>query len=400
MIINEYLFIPPNWKSPVFYRRRWFTNLMSSLDNTEQRSMLYTWPRRSLSYSILTSGYSESAYLKERLYKSLPNVWGVPFWQDETFLTSVALVGQKIINLDTRWRDFDVGGRCVLYSSPIDWEVGVIGILGDSQITLQENLQRTWQQGVKVYPILAGRVKNELPLNLVTSTMSELSLEVTEEFNSAVIRRIGNASSYMIYKGFPLFDKNPNWGDNIELKFIHPFSHLAFLGKSYSFSHYGETEFGLKMSHLVRSKIEIRSLLDFFDYCMGRWGNFWYPSNQQDIRITQPFLSSATQLTIENIRFQDYWLYKKAGENLKIDWPDGSYVCVRVSGFTPPDTLVLASPIGKAGTLHELPRITASFLYFGRFAQDEMQIEYLTDRIGKIPLSVQTCFKDMPVLVS
>lgn len=400
MIIDEYLFMPPDWKEPLLYRRKWMTGIMPSINNMEQRSMHYTWPRRSLSFNVITKDYHETAYLKQRLYKSLHKVWGTPFWQDETYLSSVAPIGQKVLGLDTRWRNFDLNGYCVLYQSNISWEVGQIDILSDSQITLKNNLGATWSKGTSVFPILAGRIRNDQTYDMITSSMIGLSLEVTEEFDYAVTRRIGTGNGYPPFKGYSLFDRRPNWGEKIEFKFIHPYSYLSFLGKSYSFSHYDETEFGLKNTHLCKSKDEIQEYLDFFDYCMGRWREFWYPSHQQDIKITQPFSDLDTYLIIDPIQFQTYWLYKKAGGNLKIDWPGEDYVCVGILDFIPPDTLVLESPVGKSASQDQLPYITASFIYFGRFAQDEIQVEYMTNEIGKIDLSFQTNFKETPEIVS
>ena len=400
MNIDEYLFIPPNWKEPVSYRRKWMTSMMSSLDNTEQRSMLFTWPRRSLSFDILTKDFYETAYLKERLYKNLHNVWGIPFWQDETYLGSIASSGQKVLSLDTRWRNFDLNGYCVLYQSNISWEVGQIDVLSDSQITLETNLQATWPKGTSIFPILAGRVHNEQAYDMVTSSMVGLGLEITEEFDYAVTRRIGGANGYPLFKGYSLFDKKPTWNEKIELKFIHPYDYLSFLGKPYSFSHRDETEFGLKTTHLCRSKSEIQERLDFFDYCRGRWGEFWYPSHQQDIKIVQPFVDSDVELIIGDVEFQTYWLYKKAGGNLKIDGPGDDYACVGIADFIPPDTLILESPIGKSVNQNQLPYVTASFIYLGRFAQDEIQVDYMTNEIGKIGLSFQTNFKETPEITS
>lgn len=400
MIIDEYLFIPPDWKEPPKYRRRWMTSTMSSLDNTEQRSMLFSWPRRSLSFNVTTKNYHETAYLKQRLYKSLHKIWGVPFWQDETYLNSIALSGQKVLNLDTRWRNFDLNGDCVLYQSDISWEVGQINALSNSQITLKNNLGATWPGGTSVFPILAGRIRNEQTYDMVTSAMVGLDLEIVEEFDYGVTRRIGGASEYPLFKGYLLFNKRPTWNEKIEFKFIRPYSYLSFLGKPYSFSHYDETEFSLKTTHLCQSKSEIQERLNFFDYCAGRWGNFWYPSHQQDVKIVEPFKNSDTQLIIENIQFQTYWLGKKAGGNLKIDWPNGDYVCIGILGFTPPNTLILESSIGKSATQDQLPYVTASFIYFGRFAQDEIQVEYMTNEIGKMGLSFQTNFKETLQVIS
>jgi len=400
--IIEHLLIRPDWKNPILYRRRWQTGISSALDGNEVRSGLFTWPRRTLAYSILSKGFTESSYIRRKMHKNLHNVWGVPFWQDKTLLTSQASSGQKILSVkSTADRNFEVGGSCVLLSSEDLglYDAGVIGVLEPSQITLEENLAHTWPSYAEVYPVLKARIKTGQTLNVITSRMVETGIEAVEEYDDGIVRNIGGADSFPDYKGFCVFDRMPNLKNGSQ-KFFHPYDSLFFLGKSYSMSHYTETALGLQANHLAPDKSEIQSILDFFDYQMARLGSFWIPTWQEDLRITQAFGAGATTLEIESVEFFDYWLGTKTGMHAVFMWPSGDPVCREIvassSSTADPATITLDEPIGRVCSSQELPSLLASFLLFCRFDHDEIEMKYVTDMIGETDLSFRTILDEVP----
>ena len=390
-VVNEYLFIPPDWGNSFIYRRKWQTGIQSTINGIEKRSALLTWPRRTLSYYLSAPDYSTSNLLKRKIYKNLHNVWGIPFWQDKTKLTSQALSGLDMLHVQsTLNRNFEAGGLCVLYGSEILYEVKTILSFTDEEIVLSSSLAITWPIGTEVYPILKGRLKTDIGLDMNTSTMAEMQIEAVEEFDDTTVKRIGDASEFLVYKGYPLFHLESDWG-KVNQTFIHPYNWNFYLGKGTTLSYFNETDFGLKMDHVIKEKLNIQKYLDFFDGQKGRWGGFWVPSWQFDIKITDPFLATAYQLAIEPMDFPDYWLDTKAGAHLIIFWPDGSYACAGIIDASSM-LLTLDEEIGKSCSASELSRLLVCFLYFARFNQDEIQIEYLTDEIAKASLSFQTQF--------
>lgn len=393
--INEYLLIRPDWGSSFFYRRAWKNALLISLTGIEQRSSLFTWPRRTLNFSILFDTYGQGAYLKRKFFKNLHNVWGVPFWEDKTTLTSQANFGQKILNVgSTQYRNFEVGGTCLIMQSENAFEAGEVDSFSSSQITLKENLVNTWGSGLEVYPVMKSRIKSGQGIEMLTSRIGRLNIEAMEEYDDAITRHIGDASSFPTYGGISVFDLWPNWG-KVELKFFHPYDWLFYLGKGITLSHYNESALGLKAEYLELTKEEIQKALDFFDAQMGKWGFFWLPSWQEDIRITEPFGAGDTILTIQDIDFASYWLNTGAGNRIFIIWPDKSYVCKQVIGAPTSTTISLSGAVGKACSLNELSSLQVSFLLLSRFDHDEIEVEYLSDEKAHINFSFFSLYEAM-----
>lgn len=395
--INEYFLIPPNWANPIIYRRRWQTTISSSLKGNEQRSGLLTWPRRTIVFNPLTRNFTESAFIKRKLHKNIHNVWGIPFWQDRTYLTSQASENQDTLDVEsTEDRNFEVGALCILLASPSFCEVGTIASKTEKQIILEDDLDHTWPAGTDVYPVLKARIKSGQIINLGTSQNLDMEIEASEEYEDSITRHIGTALEFPTYPadGYPIFNIEPDWSNLGEQGFIHPYDYLSFYGKTLSISHYDETEFTLRFGYLQKLRSELQKILDFFDDKMGRWGNLWIPSWQSDIRVTAPFGAGDNQLTIEDIKFGEYWLDEMAGSHITLLWPDGTRINRQIIGAPSTTEITLDNTVGKACTASELNRLLVSFLLFARFNQDEIEVEYISDEIGRMSLTFKTLFSE------
>lgn len=370
------------------------TTLQTSIKGNEQRAMIFTWPRRTLSYSLLTNDFYQMAFIKRKIHKNLHKVWGIPFWQDRTVLTSPAASGQKILHVkSTQYRNFEVGASCVLFASERSYEVGVVGVLASDQITLVSDLSAAWPQRTEVYPILKARIKSGQEMELKTSGVGAMSIEAQEEFDDSITRYVGSDSAYPTYLDVSIFNPEPNW-EIMKMSFVDPYDLLSFFGKVTPFSHYDEGEIGLKTDFLLNGKAAIWKLLDFFDSKRGRWGAFWLPTWMADFTVTEPFLASATQLKIKDMGYLADWLGTKAGRYVTLLWPDNTRICRRIIGAPSSTELTLDSPIGRASSSTELKRMVTSFMFLSRFGIDEVEIEHVTDGVAKVILSFQSIFTE------
>ena len=109
--------------------------------------------------------------------------------------------------------------------------------------------------------------------------------------------------------------------------------------------------------------------------------------------MTAAFGSGDNHLHIENIDYLSYWLNTGAGTYITLLFPDGTRVNKQVTNASP-TTLTLDGTIGKACSSSSLDRLLVSFLLFGRFGQDEIEVGYLTDGVGKTNLTFQTLFSE------
>ena len=124
--IATYFTLPPNWAEGVKYARAWRTSIISAATGEEQRAALFTWPRRSLEYSVAGMTSAETNYIKRKFFKGQGTVYGVPLWTSRTTLYEEAASGQPLIRADyIAGHEFEEGMELILLGSTPDmYEVG------------------------------------------------------------------------------------------------------------------------------------------------------------------------------------------------------------------------------------------------------------------------------------
>jgi hypothetical protein len=340
---------------------------------------------------------SENNYVKRKLYHSKDKVFGVPWWCDRTQTTALVNPGSgtTVSVGSTDYRNFDVGGLCVLIQDERNYEVKEIVSITSNSITVDSAFTGTWQSATDVYPVLQGRlVTNSYDTIYETSFIPQrFMVEVLEEFDDDVTCRTFSGSSYSSYNGSAVFDRKPNWvgkiRDQVE---VFPFL-TKFLGKAYSYSFSNEGSLSNKTVHLFESKADIYNVVKFFDECKGRYENFWYPTWLDDVVITDPFTSTDTTIEIEDIEWDSYYRYNDAyGRFILITLPNGTQVNPKRIVSAPTATsLQLDSAVGY--TITSTLNLMCSFLVFGRFATDDLEITYLTEEVAESEINLSNILR-------
>lgn len=394
LTINDYFFLEPDWSSPVVSKRIWRTSFQTTIKEQEKRSALFTYPRRGMQLYFQSLSTSESNYVMRKLYKNMHKVWGFPFWAEGTALSSQASSGQATLNVgSTSYRNFEVGGVCVIFDTKENYEAGTISSIGASSITLDANLVGTWGINTFVYPVLKCRIGVQQSVSKLNSREMSLSLEVKEDIDPDIIHELLTISTFPEYQGFSVFNLEPDWSGPLNIDFTHNNEVFQFLGISCPFSNVAETNLKLLMKYITKDKSELNEYLAFFDDCKGRWQSFWLPSFNSDVVITSAFSSAETTFDIEDIKWSDYWNgMDVVGQYLRFLFPDGSEEYRQILSSPTDTSLTIDSAIGTAITEDELSLITVSFLFFVRFDIDEFSVTRMTDEISSFELKFSTIY--------
>lgn len=389
--VERYLTLEPDWTEGLKYGRVWKTSVQKSPTGKEVRSALYTWPRKRLEFSVFASTFGEQAYLKRVLFASLHEVWGVPFWQDETVLTSGADAGDTTINVEsTAQRNFETDGQCILHRGyrAGEHEAAEIQDLGETSVTLKQGLNLPWPAGTRVYPVLKARLEQRQTLKSYTRNTGSVRLSFREAFDPDIAHGIGNADGYEQFNGLYVFDPEPVI-HGLRREPVRPYRLLSFYGAELTYTAYDEAVFSFRADLDFTSRHEVWKYLGFFDAHKGRWGSFYAPSNVLDIRVTAPFSGTDRDLSIEPIEFPDFWLNTNAARAIIVFWPDGTFKCAEVAGATA-DTISLASAIGKSAGSDVLSGLMTCFLPLCRFAHDELTVTYASPGCGRMSAGFMT----------
>ena len=400
LVVDQYFLIKPNYKSQVSIKRKWQTGIQTSINKNEKRSALLTWPRRTLKYNIQASSFMEASYIKRKIYKNLHLIWGIPIWVDETLLSENKAAGTTVFPVDSTEfkKNFEVGAEIAILSSPSVFEILTIDSFTDSSITTTSASTLNWSANATIYPILKGKFKNTQKVENEATSFLETSVELEEEYDE-ITRSTPDTAWFDSFKGYPILNIPPDWGTKIETTFLHDYDQLRFLGASTSWTHQEETLFKFKNGFALNTLEDISKLIDFFDYHKGRWGVFWRPSWIDDLLLTTTFSASASVITIQDIEYADFWEDFETGDWLMLLWPDNSYVIKGVSRVSG-NQITLNRSIGKECTESDLPNMLICFLSFCRFAQDEIEIQYVSNSFSDIEFTFQSVYSESPLVTT
>lgn len=388
-MVSEYLLLPVDWNTPLSLSKTWDTKIQESINGKEVRSAIYSFPRNSFRYTYTLLSQKEISYLNRRIYKNLHNIWGIPYWQDQTFLSSQAVSGQPVLNVEsTEYRNFEVGGSCVILAGIGEYEVGQILSFTATTITLQDDLNTTWDSGVLVMPLLQGRIDPVQTIN-ISGNNGVFQLEISESVDTDIIK--ANPSiSFPTYLSYSVFNLKPNMRDQRVFKYQRTYELLKFYGVSVSLTNKNESSTTFTNDFLFFTKNEIQEFIDFFNYNKGRYGNFWIPSYNDDVNIISSFSDSDVTFSVDLIDWANYWEDNNTGIYLNFKFSDGTEIQRRIISEPSSNQLTIDSAIGKTCSSDELSGLNVSFLYFGRFDIDRIDLLYETDTIASTKVTFKT----------
>lgn len=392
MTVDEYFLLKPATKGYSF-KKRWMTTMLISINGDEQRSAIFTWPRRSIEMNILPSNAGDLNYLKRILFKSLHLSWGFPFWQDRTTLTAQASSGQKnLAVVSTNYRNFEVGTLCLLFSSRSSYEVGKIASFTPTGIVLVDNLSTTWPVGTEVYPLMKAKIQAQQEIGLRTPSIGNIQIVAMEDYDGEITRHTPSISGFPTYSSIPVFNLRPR-AEKLKQMLYHPYDYLSFFGKSQNESNWDETSLPLEGEYILLGRSNIWAFMDFFDYHKGRWGNFWLPTWEKDIVVNTPFGSGDSVLTIDPISYPEYWDGSESARFIHIRWKDGTCVYREIID-NDATTITLDSAVGKACA--DPSELIVSFLLMSRLDIDEIAINYVDINTGIADLRFQSLPMETP----
>jgi len=181
----------PHWAEDVKLQRRYITTITETEEGNEQRSGIRPTVEHGLSFTVQTKNQAQTSYLRRRLNKYVNQVWHVPIWPYEMQLTSEASAGSSVLNVDeATYRELDQIGpsgevvEVVLHKDYNTFESGEILSFDSTTITLDKNLDSTWAQGSKVYPLFKATLGMAVDLEAPTQEHSVVGLSFNESFRS------------------------------------------------------------------------------------------------------------------------------------------------------------------------------------------------------------------------
>jgi len=221
----------------------WRTNVQTSLNGTEKRSSLFSWPRVKISMEMPCGIYKAQAWMRRNFYAHVDDTWGLPLWCDLSSITSTAT--GSTIPCDTTGRHFYESRECMVINKLIsnwdDYEICTISGVAENAITISGALGKSWAAGNFVVPVYDFRTNFKGSINRQIREYDTISMEGVESFESArAFDYTAPASGTVTYRDKELFVYKPNspkdetWSRAATIQ--------QYLGKGFKHSYYSDTE--------------------------------------------------------------------------------------------------------------------------------------------------------------
>jgi hypothetical protein len=164
----------PNWDEKVTETISFLTDILESWDGTEQRIILRTKPRCTLSYSILESNIS--------LFDNYMMGWGartfvMPIWWRKTALLHPVYHGENTASCLTEGKGFKVGDLVVIWKSSSEVEAANIVALSSESITIDNTFGGSYSSGYMIPTRLCQLTAGDVNMETIQSNLFEASLQ-------------------------------------------------------------------------------------------------------------------------------------------------------------------------------------------------------------------------------
>lgn len=152
---SDYLLYQIDWSTQPVLKRSWYSNILIGMKGNEQRSMLRTLIRHSLSFTMCSMEESMTNELKRKIYKNLHNVWGVPVWPYEMKLTGNVAIGATTLNVESTVGREVVSFGKVFIGNHLSYDIVTpISVTGTTISLSGELPTKTMASGKKIYPLM------------------------------------------------------------------------------------------------------------------------------------------------------------------------------------------------------------------------------------------------------
>jgi len=231
------------------------------------------------------------------------------------------------------------------------------------------------------------------------TTATTTSSSTTTSTQSTTCTTTTSGPYWSWYQDRPVFLVHPNWISPIDSGIDDPTDITVFYGKEYAYGHYKEGETTLQAEYLRADREEVMSVFDFFDLVRGRHISFWFPTWRSDIVVNTAFGAADVTLSVEDFKWEEYFEHKATAQYLFFAFPDGTTTIRKLISATA-TSITLDQAIGKSVSAEELGQLLVSFLLYGRFDQDEVEVEFMSSEAAKVNLSFRSLPYETPGVIT
>lgn len=371
--VTTWLF-PPNWVNGVLERLEFYTDILTSETNIEQRRALRDLPRRYFSFDVLVEG-AERSRLDLTLHNWGVKSWMLPIWTDVQWVPVVA--DSTIVYCDTQYRDFvDDGLVLAMGGDSRDYELLEVRAVFGDRIELYKPVI-VGRSICKLYPLKVARLVDQPKINRITDRLVSAEIEFIVDDDQP-----RSNAALPEYRGWPLLEVRPDESQDTTAAYYRLIQTLDnAVGRVEWRDKAGVAMQVQTLRWLLAGASERQIWRDLCYQLRGRQGAIWLPTWMHDLEVL------AVQPDSFDIAHIDYFRFANAAEgrrDIRIELLDGSIFYRRIVASTEVDDITervgLDAALDPVFSPEQIRCVC--FMSLVRLESDSSELHHITDIEG------------------
>lgn len=375
----------PNWATPleeVFAFRSWVVPAAQGSEQTG--SISGKTPRRRFEYEVLLQRASAQRF-HSLLFAWMGRAFELPHWADVTSLAAPLVEGATVLQMDTTYRSFAVGGRLVIYHNDSTYESHEIAAVTASTVTIvAPGVLSAHPAATRVYPTIPGYMNPNISGTQLTDGVLRSPVVFDSEPSTAPTN-IPVVEPGELYRGFELYMGWLNWSEPLQFNFAIQRDDIDFgTGKVrvQSTSQYSVRT--RRFNWTLTSRAAAHDFRAWLGRREGRAVPVYMPTDVADFDLVSDIAAGDDFFDANDSLYGELAGAHPALRDVLVLCRDGRKYARRITGVAQlaPGIVRVAldSPIPEAVLIPAVKRI--SFLSLYRQASDDTSIRWLTATVG------------------
>ncbi len=368
----------PDWTGGITETLEWKTDVLQSPSGAEQRISRRLSPRRMFEFGIL-AGDVDRQWLENAVWQAGGSAWAMPVFPDVTELQASVTAGASLLQVDTRGRDFSVGGTVLLknaeaIASPA--ALVTVSAIGADSLTLSQPLAAGWRAGTAVYPVRPAVLTDPPAFTRITGGLASAQVR----FRIAEHNPFSAATRLALYRGHPVLEPEADWSENLTGAYQRLMIELDNGSGIPARLDTARRPFYLQRhTWSLMGRSEQFALRQLMYHLRGRQRALWVPSQNDD--LTPAGALAGNTLPVIRCGLSEMGVVP-GRRDLRILLADGRTLYRRLTGVAISGQAELLALDGESVTVPLRQIASVSFMTFARQNNDSVAWQHTTDADG------------------
>lgn len=367
--------VEPNWKGGMYERLSWFTDVLASDTNAEQRRALRTLPRRSVTAEYLRKGAGRST-LDSFLAGAGNSPCLMPLFHEPVRLpegTGPDSTGIAFSGAGPAQREIREGSLVMVTAGdPDDYDLLRVGTVEPQRFSWGTYPTKIWPAGSVLYPVRVARVNGVTSMENVSSAVARMQIVFDYEDPDLGLAETPTPSpDQEILFQFPC-----NWRERLRYDYNRKiFTHDNQSGAPWHTDPGGDTFITTQFTVTMYGRAEVQRFRRFLGLMRGRSRAFYFLSPTDDLIPLGDIDGLSAELMVEDSGFSEYFFQRpqpiRRRIGLLVDNNSPEYR--NIIGIGPNGGLLLDSPFPSTSR-DKIVRI--AFVSPARLDQDTVELRH------------------------